>query len=131
MKMKLSIALLLVCCAVVFSSFRAGVFSHLTAPAARRAVMNFHVYVDSPSQSYAGLTASVKNESSGVNYATPANSSIVSGRQFYEFYVAGELGEQFSITVKSGSTVVASGTHIVTSTNTNNHHAVVTVYMSY
>lgn len=131
MKMKLSIALLLVCCALVFSGFRTGVFSQLTTPAARRAVMNFHVYVDSPGQSYAGLTASVKNESSGVNYPAPANSAIVSGRQFYEFYVAGNEGEQFSITVKSGSTVVASGTHIVTPTNTNNHHAVVTVYMSY
>ncbi|SFO76300.1 hypothetical protein SAMN05428949_6537 [Chitinophaga sp. YR627] len=131
MKMKLSIALLLVCCALVFSGFRAGVFSQLTTPAARRAVMNFHVYVDSPSQSYAGLTASIKNESSGVNYPTPVQSKIVSGRQFYEFYASGELGEQFSITVKSGTTVVASGTHIVNATNTNNHHAVVTVYMSY
>lgn len=129
--MKLSIALLLLCSAVVFSGFTFAGINSLKAAAARRAVMNFHVYVVSSSQSYSGLVTTVKNESSGVNYPTPVQTNIVNGKAFYEFYASGELGEVFSITVKSGSTVVASGTHTVNATNTNNHHAVVTVYMSY
>lgn len=97
---------------------------------APEAIITFQLFVDSPSQSYSGLDASIKNENTGVIY-TPQSFQIISGRGVFQFGVAGEIGEVFSLTVKSGTTTVASGTYTITATNTNQHYVATTVYMSY
>ena len=99
-------------------------------PKAPEAVMTVQLFVDSPSQSYNSLEASIKNENTGVTY-TPQSFQITSGKGVFQFGVAGEIGEVFSLTVKSGTTTVASGIFTVTATNTNQHYVATTVYMSY
>ena len=49
----------------------------------------------------------------------------------FQFGVAGEIGEVFSLTVKSGTNTVAWGSYTITATNTNQHYVATTVYMSY
>lgn len=97
------------------------------APAA---VMTFQLFVDSPRQAYNGLDASIKNEHTGVTY-TPQSFQIAAGKGVFQFGVAGEVGEVFSLTVRAGSSIVASGSYTVTAINTQQHYVATTIYMSY
>jgi hypothetical protein len=109
-----------------------GLFPHI-APQhtkAPKAVLTFQLFVYSSSQSYTGLEATIQNLSTGETGVLQL-SQITSGKALFQFATAGDEGQTFSLTVKSGTTTVASGTYTITTTNTHQHYVSTTVYMSY
>ncbi|WP_343692065.1 hypothetical protein [Chitinophaga sp.] len=113
-----------------------SLFAHTTTPTSQKnvkspaAVLTFQLFVYSPSQSYAGLEATIQNVNTGET-GVLQSFQVISDKGVFQFGTAGDEGQVFNLTVKSGTTTVASGTYTITATNTHQHYVATTVYMSY